>query len=57
MRCESASFRGKAEVPVAVYLEGFAAAVAVFGRGQVSSYVLAGLGDRSTDPFSTCASE
>jgi len=36
---------GKAEVPVAVYLEAFAAAVAVFGRGQVSSYVLAGLGD------------
>lgn len=36
---------GKAEVPVAVYLEAFEAAVAVFGRGQVSSYVLAGLGD------------
>ncbi len=36
---------GKAEVPVSVYLEAFAAAVAVFGRGQVSSYVLAGLGD------------
>jgi biotin synthase-related radical SAM superfamily protein len=26
-------------------LEAFAAAVSVFGRGQVSSYVLAGLGD------------
>lgn len=36
---------GKAEVPVSVYLEAFAAAVKVFGRGQVSSYVLAGLGD------------
>lgn len=36
---------GKAEVPVSVYLEAFEAAVAVFGRGQVSSYVLAGLGD------------
>ena len=36
---------GKAEVKVSVYLEAFAAAVAVFGRGQVSSYVLAGLGD------------
>jgi radical SAM protein (TIGR04043 family) len=36
---------GKAEVPVSLYLEAFAAAVAVFGRGQVSSYVLAGLGD------------
>jgi radical SAM protein (TIGR04043 family) len=36
---------GKAEVPVTLYLEAFAAAVAVFGRGQVSSYILAGLGD------------
>lgn len=36
---------GKAEVPVAFYLEAFAASVAVFGRGQVSTYLLAGLGD------------
>jgi radical SAM protein (TIGR04043 family) len=36
---------GKAEVPVSRYLEAFSAAVAVFGRGQVSSYILAGLGD------------
>jgi radical SAM protein (TIGR04043 family) len=36
---------GKAEVPVAFYLEAFTAAVAVFGRGQVSTYLLAGLGD------------
>jgi radical SAM protein (TIGR04043 family) len=36
---------GKAEVPVTFYLEAFAAAVAVFGRGQVSTYLLAGLGD------------
>jgi radical SAM protein (TIGR04043 family) len=36
---------GKAEVPVARYFEAFAAAVAVFGRGQVSSYLIAGLGD------------
>ena len=36
---------GKAEVPVAFYLEAFAAAVKVFGRGQVSTYLLAGLGD------------
>ena len=36
---------GKAEVPVSVYFEAFAAAVAVFGRGQVSTYLLAGLGD------------
>ena len=36
---------GKAEVPRSFYLEAFAAAVAVFGRGQVSTYLLAGLGD------------
>lgn len=36
---------GKATVPVSVYFEAFAAAVAVFGRGQVSTYLLAGLGD------------
>jgi len=36
---------GKAEVPVAYYLRAFERAVAVFGRGQVTTYVLAGLGD------------
>jgi radical SAM protein (TIGR04043 family) len=36
---------GKATVPVEYYFEAFAAAVAVFGRGQVSTYLLAGLGD------------
>src|ERR1700726_405924 len=36
---------GKAEVPVSFYLEAFRAAVAEFGRGQVSTYLLAGLGD------------
>jgi radical SAM protein (TIGR04043 family) len=36
---------GKAEIPRAFYLEAFAAAVRVFGRGQVSTYLLAGLGD------------
>lgn len=36
---------GKAEVPRAFYLEAFGAAVKVFGRGQVSTYLLAGLGD------------
>ena len=36
---------GKATVPLARYMEAFAAAVEVFGRGQVSSYILAGLGD------------
>ena len=36
---------GKSEIPVERYLEAFAAAVPVFGRGQVSTYILAGLGD------------
>ncbi|MEM6714172.1 MAG: MSMEG_0568 family radical SAM protein [Cyanobacteria bacterium P01_C01_bin.147] len=36
---------GKAEVPVSVYFEAFEAAVKVFGWAQVSTYLLAGLGD------------
>ena len=36
---------GKAEVSVDIYMKAFAAAVEVFGRGQVSTYILAGLGD------------
>ncbi|ORM65365.1 MSMEG_0568 family radical SAM protein [Pantoea rodasii] len=36
---------GKAQVSVEQYLIAFADAVAVFGRGQVSTYILAGLGD------------
>jgi radical SAM protein (TIGR04043 family) len=36
---------GKAEVPIAHYLKAFEAAVQVFGWGQVSTYLLAGLGD------------
>ncbi|WP_086920671.1 MSMEG_0568 family radical SAM protein [Variovorax sp. JS1663] len=36
---------GKAEVPMSRYWEAFEAAVDVFGRGQVSTYLLAGLGD------------
>ncbi len=36
---------GKAEVPMSYYMEAFSAAVKVFGRGQVSTYLLAGLGD------------
>ena len=46
---------GKAEVPVSVYLEAFSAAVSVFGRGQVSSYVLAGLGDSRDAIVDMCA--
>ena len=40
---------GKAEVPRAFYLEAFVAAVEVFGRAQVSTYLLAGLGDTIED--------
>lgn len=36
---------GKAEVPLTVYFAAFEAAVQVFGWGQVSTYLLAGLGD------------
>ncbi len=36
---------GKASVPLSKYFSSFEAAVAVFGRGQVSTYILAGLGD------------
>ncbi len=36
---------GKSEVPMSRYWEAFEAAVEVFGRGQVSTYLLAGLGD------------
>jgi radical SAM protein (TIGR04043 family) len=36
---------GKSQIPVERYFDAFAAAVPVFGRGQVSTYILAGLGD------------
>lgn len=36
---------GKATVPLEKYFSSFEAAVRVFGRGQVSTYILAGLGD------------
>ena len=35
----------KAEIGVEYYLQAYREAVAVFGRGQVSTYLLAGLGD------------
>jgi radical SAM protein (TIGR04043 family) len=46
---------GKAQVPLDVYFDAFAAAVPVFGRGQVSTYILAGLGDSVETILSTCA--
>ena len=44
---------GKAEVPMARYWDAFGAAVDVFGRGQVSTYLLAGLGDSAELLLST----
>jgi len=45
---------GKAQVSVARYFEAFAAAVPVFGRGQVSTYILAGLGDPKEAILAAC---
>ena len=45
---------GKAEIPVERYLQAFAAAVPVFGRGQVSTYILAGLGDTPEAILAMC---
>ena len=45
---------GKASVPIARYLESFEAAVRVFGRGQVSTYILAGLGDTREAILAMC---
>jgi radical SAM protein (TIGR04043 family) len=44
---------GKASVPVEYYYEAFGRAVSTFGRGQVSTYILAGLGD-SADAILRC---
>ncbi|HEX4478172.1 MAG TPA: MSMEG_0568 family radical SAM protein [Polyangiaceae bacterium] len=46
---------GKAEVAVATYFEAFASAVSVFGRGQVSTYILAGLGDTHREIVDACS--
>lgn len=45
---------GKAKVSLDYYFQAFAAAVEVFGWGQVSTYILAGLGDSLTTITSTC---
>lgn len=45
---------GKAQVSVERYFDAFAAAVPVFGRGQVSTYILAGLGDSAEAILSAC---
>lgn len=46
---------GKAEVTVETYYEAFKSAVAVFGRGQVNTYILAGLGDSRETLLETSA--
>ncbi len=45
---------GKAEVPVGYYFQAFEAAVQVFGWGQVSTYLLAGLGDSLETLLEAC---
>jgi len=44
---------GKATVSLERYFDAFQAAVAVFGRGQVSTYILAGLGDTAAAILAT----
>ncbi len=46
---------GKAEVPRSFYLKAFEAAVRIFGSGQVSTYLLAGLGDTVDGLLDGCA--
>lgn len=45
---------GKAEITLETYMEAFDQAVAIFGRGQVSTYILAGLGDSRDTILETC---
>ncbi len=45
---------GKATVSMARYYDAFEAAVKIFGRGQVSTYILAGLGDTADAILETC---
>lgn len=45
---------GKAQVSLERYFEAFEAAVPVFGRGQVSTYILAGLGDTREEILEVC---
>ena len=45
---------GKAQVSVQRYFRAFEAAVPVFGHGQVSTYILAGLGDSQKEILDIC---
>lgn len=51
-RVRRAIMPGKATIGIGRYLEAFAHAVPVFGRGQVSTYLLAGLGDTADEILS-----
>lgn len=44
----------KANISVDEYMKAFAYAVPIFGRGQVSTYILAGLGDSQEDILTIC---
>ena len=44
----------KASISVAEYMSAFAHAVPLFGRGQVSTYILAGLGDTAEEILALC---
>lgn len=44
---------GKAKISLEEYFDAFKAAVSVFGKGQVSTYILAGLGDSKEAIIST----
>ena len=46
---------GKAQIAIDTYYAAFEEAVAVFGRGQVSTYILAGLGDTIETILAHCA--
>ena len=48
------SCRARRRCSLERYFEAFAAAVPVFGRGQVSTYILAGLGDPKEAILATC---
>lgn len=45
---------GKAQVPLSKYFDSFGAAVEIFGWGQVSTYILAGLGDSENAILQVC---
>jgi radical SAM protein (TIGR04043 family) len=51
-RVREAIMPGKASVPMSRYISAYKAAVKVFGRGNVSTYILAGLGDTEEEIIS-----